>query len=95
MTQETTLQHYRGVLCGYCRQPIPVPGIVERMVDAESESGEKGGRSFNLRCRVCEREKRYRVSEIVEVEGSPRPRSSRSRLAHVSREPRFARAANG
>jgi hypothetical protein len=95
MTQETTLQHYRGVLCGYCRQPIPVPGIVEKIVNDESERGEKRGGTFNLRCRACEREKPYRMSEIVEVEGTPRPRSLRARHAHVSREPRLARAANG
>ena len=95
MSQETKLQHYRGVLCGYCRQPIPVPGIVEKIVNHESESGEKRGSTFNLRCRACEREKPYRVNEIVEIEGSPRARSLRARHALASAQPRLARAASG
>jgi hypothetical protein len=95
MTQETKFEHYRGVLCGYCRQPIPLPGIVERLVNGESDSDERGGHSFNLRCRACEREKPYRMGEIVEFEGSPRKRSSRAHHALVGHEPRFARAASG
>lgn len=95
MSKEKTTQHYRGVLCGYCRQPIPVPGIVEKIVSDESESGEKRGGIFNLRCRACERERPYRINEIIEVEGSPRPRALRARHAHASPQPLLARAAGG
>jgi hypothetical protein len=76
MTQEATLKHYRGVLCSFCRQPIPLPGIVERLVNGETDSSSSRGRTFNLRCRACEREKRYRMGEVAEFDGSPRTRSS-------------------
>lgn len=95
MTQETTLQHYRGILCGYCRQPIPVPRLVEKIVNDESEGGEKRNGTFHLRCRACEREKPYGMNEIVEIEGSPRPRSLRARHKLASAQPRLARAASG
>lgn len=77
MTEETTAQCYRGVVCRRCRQPIPLPGIVERLSrgDEESSSGERTIRSFHLRCRVCECEKTYHTGDIAEFEGTPRTRS--------------------
>lgn len=88
-------QHYRGVLCGYCRQPIPVPSIVEKIATGEKESSERAARTFDLRCRACEREMRYRMSDIVEFEGSPRPRSLRMRAPLMSLDAKIARAAHG
>jgi hypothetical protein len=95
MTEETTAQRYRGVVCGYCRQPIPVPAIVEKIVrsEAESAAGEKSTRKFHLRCRVCEREKAYRMGDIVEFEGTPRPRS-RPHKSLFGESARLARAAH-
>jgi hypothetical protein len=97
MTEEATAKSYRGVLCGYCRQPIPLPGIVEKIAGAEAESAsqETGVRSFHLRCRACEREKTYRIGDIAEFEGSPKPRSSRSHGSLFGKGPRIARAAHG
>lgn len=93
VTEENAVQRYRGVLCGHCRQPIPIPGIVERLAAAEagSVSPEHSIRSFHLRCRVCERERTYQMGDIIEIEGAPRsrPRAYRSvgpviaRAAHV------------
>lgn len=76
-TEEKAVEHYRGVLCGHCRQPIPLPGIVERLsaADAESPSASPNIRSFHLRCRVCEREKTYHTGDIAEFEGVPRTRA--------------------
>lgn len=76
-TEEKAVQSYRGVLCGHCRQPIPLPGIVERLATADAESPSASGniRSFHLRCRVCEREKTYHTGDIAEFEGAPRTRS--------------------
>lgn len=95
-TEETVVQRYRGVLCSYCRQPIPLPGIVERIASAEAESPSPGTsiRSFHLRCRVCDREKTYRMGDIVEFEGTPIARSSRARRS-VDHGGRIARAAHG
>ncbi|HLV94585.1 MAG TPA: hypothetical protein VKS44_05295 [Candidatus Acidoferrales bacterium] len=94
MTEETTAQRYRGVLCGHCRQPIPLPGIVDRLASAEagSASDERSVRSFHLRCRVCEREKTYHMGDITEFEGTPRVRSRAhgSQFGHVGRVARAA-----
>jgi hypothetical protein len=98
MIQETIkVQLYRGVLCGYCRQPIPLSGIVDRIATGETEpaSRKPGTPVFNLRCRACEREKTYCMNEIVEFEGSPRPRSLRMQSTLLGHEPRVARAAHG
>ncbi len=80
MTPETKPMHYRGVVCGYCHQPIPVPGNVEKIVRGETEPNphDHGPRAFNVRCRACEREMPYSMSDVVEFTGSPRPRSMRT-----------------
>lgn len=95
-TEETApVQRYRGVLCGHCRQPIPVPGIVERLADADAESGSgnRNIRSFHLRCRVCEREKTYQTGDIAEFEGVPRTRAH-ARGTVVAIRTKMARAAH-
>jgi hypothetical protein len=101
MTQDVTKQSYRGVRCLSCRQPIPVPAILANAVsptDAnESETPtRRHDRAFSLRCRSCEREKPYRVSDIVDFEGTPKPRVSRARTAHATEHRGgLSRAANG
>lgn len=94
-------QSYRGVRCMSCRQPIPLPTILieldSRLRGLRAEAAdEHSARVFSLRCRVCEREKPYRTSDIMDFEGAPRPRGSRSHLLHPGegRSVR-ARAANG
>lgn len=89
MTQDTIKQSYRGVLCLSCRQPIPLPAIVLRM--ESSTQGEESGslqehqtRVFSLRCISCDREKPYRATDIVDFEGAPKPRLSRSGNAPIS-----------
>jgi hypothetical protein len=96
MTQDTKLQsQYRGVLCGFCRQPIPVPGLVEKIATGENAAADPRGCTFNLRCRACEREKPYRMSEISEFEGAPRLRSARSATFPLKQQHLRARTANG
>jgi hypothetical protein len=99
MNQEAVQQSYRGVRCLSCRQPIPLPKI---LVDMDSRlrglstehADEHCARVFSLRCRACEREKPYRASDIMDFDGEPRVRSSRSVLVGEARSLR-ARAANG
>jgi hypothetical protein len=83
MNQELKTQHYSAVLCRSCRQPIPLPGIVIGMASRsqDQESGFQGdpGRVFTLRCRACDKEKPYRVTDIVEFEGVPKLRVVRAR----------------
>lgn len=95
MMQDTIKQSYRGVLCLSCRQPIPLPAIVLRMESATQ--GEESGslqelqtRVFSLRCRSCDREKPYRATDVVDFEGAPKPRLSRTRTV-----PAFGRQSGG
>ena len=94
MIQEA-IQSYRAVVCQCCRQPIPLPGIVLHIEstleqDAASFAHEKNERAFTLRCRSCEREMSYRTTDIVNVEGRPKPRMSRLH----GRKSDLSRAAN-
>lgn len=99
MNQEAVQQSYRGVRCMSCRQPIPLPGILIEMDFrlrglSTEHADEHCARVFSLRCRACEREKPYRASDIMDFDGEPRVRASRSVFAGEARSLR-ARAANG
>lgn len=95
MTHEAKEQErYRGVLCGYCRQPIPVPSIVKRIAATEADSSQGATCTFQLRCRACEREKPYRTADICEFEGSPRSRSHQMQGPVASVGAKIARAAH-
>ena len=91
MNQHLEERTYSAVLCRACRQPIPVPGIVIRLqkespVDSD---GQQHDRVFRLRCRSCEAEKPYRASQIVELNGEPKPR----RVTRVATDVPMTRAA--
>ena len=69
---------FRGVLCRHCGKPIRVPGIVLRK-DSESRIQHDASdshfhlisRVFVLRCRSCERESIYAMSQIVDCHFTP------------------------
>jgi hypothetical protein len=80
MMTQVDKQSYLGVRCLSCRQPIPVPGSLSAAEQEDSFfSFAQYNRVFSLRCRLCEREKPYRASDIVEFEGAPVARPSRVR----------------
>ena len=70
MTEAIMESSYKAVLCRRCRQPIPVPAIVNRM-RAEEQDVE---RVFTVRCRVCENESLYHSRLVIDVEGEPKRR---------------------
>jgi len=79
-----TQQHYRGVLCVHCRQPIPLsPTVIRRVAELRGHEPnayqELGSHAFTLRCRACEREALYAEPSFIDCEGTPRARSSRLR----------------
>lgn len=78
MNQQMEKQSYAGVVCRSCRQAIPLPPIVISMaseIDNDPTVRENPqGCVFSLRCRACDKEMPYRVNEIVDFEGTPRPR---------------------
>jgi hypothetical protein len=97
MNQQVDKQVYAGVVCRCCRQAIPLPSIVLSMV-AEADSDASGretapARVFSLRCRACDKEMPYRVDEIVDFEGTPRPRVWSARRKPASTDG-FSRAAS-
>lgn len=100
MNQQMEKQVYAGVVCRCCRQAIPLPAIVVSMA-AEIENDPSShdnpqGRVFSLRCRACDKEMPYRVNEIVDFEGAPRPRiwSARRKSGHAGSTGDLSRAAS-
>lgn len=106
MVQEKQAHRYRGVLCNFCRQPIPLPEIVTRLQVITSGDPSSGvgatnleivERSFHIRCRACEKESSYRTSDAIEVEGTPLLRNFRARAEAGFLQPSagLTKAANG
>ena len=102
MTIGTKMEKYHGVQCRSCGETIAVPPrIANREIPAEaSDSGagnEAGFPSLNLRCRICEKENFYRMSDIREIEevhssAATRERPSPTRLRPQAKLSKAARA---
>jgi hypothetical protein len=76
-------EHYRGVHCIHCREPIPLSPSAERKEKQFQDHGPSGIDEFDvpsatLRCRACHGEGVYKHSDVIEIEGSPRKRGSRA-----------------
>jgi hypothetical protein len=81
-------QQYRGVICKRCGQPIPLSPSAERKEREFKEQGPSGldefaMRSATLRCRACHGEAVYTHSDVIDLDGTPRKRSS-----HAHKNPR-------
>jgi hypothetical protein len=78
---------FRGVLCRHCGKAVRVPGIVLRkdneshgQHDANDDHFHLISRVFVLRCRSCEREAIYSISQIVDCAfNQPTPESKLER----------------
>jgi hypothetical protein len=84
MIQEAEKRHYRGVLCLFCRQPIPLSTKLANLEDANQDIGpdsaqERLSRVISVRCGDCQKEAPYRVSEFADFEGTPKQKGSRNR----------------
>jgi hypothetical protein len=100
MSDELKSQKFTGVLCRSCRYPIPVP---QRMIDKArlfETDGELGPHEvpasiLNLRCKACERENFYRISDMQDIPGTPISFSTRrSSYTLMRSQNRWSRAAN-
>ena len=72
-------EQYRGVLCTHCRQPIPLSPSAELKEREFKEQGPSDlGEFFSvtLRCRACHGEGIYTQSDVIDLDGAPRRRSS-------------------
>jgi hypothetical protein len=101
MSDELKSQKYTGVFCHSCRQPIPVP---QRMIDKTKslEINDQRGHHevpasiLNLRCKACERENLYKVSDVQDIPGTPLSFAARARSSStlLRSQNKLSRAAN-
>ena len=76
-------QQYRGVICKRCGQPIPLSPSAELKQAKFKEHGPIDMGDFSvfsitLRCRACHGEGVYTHSDVIDLDGTPRKRSSRA-----------------
>jgi len=79
MIQEIVSDGYLGVRCSRCREPIAVTKRVAVLFDQikprqSDEREDLTAKAFTLRCKVCDGESVYDISEVEEFEGQPRKR---------------------
>ncbi len=72
---------YRGVFCVRCREPIPVYAKIASLQDELDYNETNAIRTFTLRCKLCEHESIYAITDVQTFDGVPRRRSSKSRAA--------------
>lgn len=101
MTLGTKLEKYHGVQCRSCGETILVPARIankELSPDpgAANAQNETSFPSLNLRCRVCEKENFYKMSDIREIEetaaSSGRERPAFGRLRPQTKLSKTAKA---
>ena len=88
MIQEITRSNYLGVLCSRCNERIPVPRktaeLHEELKHSEvSENQDAKSRAFTLRCKACDDEGVYAMEAIRELEGMPRARAEKGKVARA------------
>ena len=76
-------QQYCGVLCTHCHQPIPLsPSAELKQIKFKehrsSDTGDFSVFSITLRCRACHGEGIYTHSDVIDLDGTPRKRSSQA-----------------
>ena len=82
MIAEVKMQ-YRGVICIHCHQPIPLSASAELKQlqfneHGPSDMGDFSVFSITLRCRVCHGEGIYTHSDVIDLDGTPRKRSTQA-----------------
>jgi hypothetical protein len=77
------MKSYLGVLCHRCNAPIPVSQRIVSLRDDRAESEASSPHSFVARCKLCESESVYAVTDAQPFEGEPRKRTAKARAARA------------
>lgn len=77
------LKSYRGVSCSRCNEPVPVSSKIASLQHEIEYTEANVLHSFTLRCKLCEYESVYAITDVHSFEGEPRKRLSHARAAGV------------
>jgi hypothetical protein len=102
MTLGTKMEKYHGVQCRSCGETIAVPSRIANKEASPGASSASAGTeptfpTLNLRCRICQKENFYKMSDIREIDETPisfavRDRPSVARLRPQAKLSKAARA---
>jgi hypothetical protein len=72
---------YCAVLCSRCNEPIPVSTRVASLQDEIEHREANVPHTFACRCKPCEYESVYAISDVQRFDGEPRGRVKKTRAA--------------
>jgi hypothetical protein len=75
------LKSHRGVSCFRCGEPIPVSATVVSLQDQIERGEETVPCAFAVRCKICESESIYVISDVLTFAGEPSTRRRKARAA--------------
>lgn len=77
MNAELTKTH-RGVSCIRCREPISVSARVASLKDELEFNDSRAPKTFIARCKLCEYENTYSITDVHALDAKPRTKSASS-----------------